>query len=101
MKFGAQLGRYGSACFKAVAVMREQIELDEDCSFVAIEILKMRSVMSGLVRERAHPQAEGHLGGAEVSADVEYRDITSEGLLRASSLMGSPRGTEALLETLV
>lgn len=37
---------------EAEAVMREQISRDEDCSFVAGEVLKMRTVMSLLVRER-------------------------------------------------
>jgi hypothetical protein len=35
------------------AIMRDQINRDENCSFVAGEILKMRTVMSVLVRERA------------------------------------------------
>jgi len=35
------------------AIMRDQIGRDENCSFVAGEILKMRTVMSVLVRERA------------------------------------------------
>jgi hypothetical protein len=38
---------------EAEAVMREQINRDQECSFVAGEILKMRAVMSILVRERA------------------------------------------------
>ena len=38
---------------EAEAVMREQIKRDEDCAFVAGEILKMRVVMSRLVAERA------------------------------------------------
>jgi hypothetical protein len=38
---------------EAEAVMRSQIDRDENCSFVAGEILKMRAVMSVLVRERA------------------------------------------------
>ena len=37
---------------EAEAIMRAQIDRDEDCSFVAGEILKMRAVMSVLVRER-------------------------------------------------
>lgn len=37
---------------EAEAVMHEQINRDEDCSFVAGEILKMRAVMSLLVEER-------------------------------------------------
>jgi hypothetical protein len=37
---------------EAEAIMREQINRDENCSFVAQELLKMRMVMSGLVRER-------------------------------------------------
>ena len=37
---------------EAEAIMREQINRDEDCSFVAQEILKMRSVMSLLAKER-------------------------------------------------
>jgi hypothetical protein len=38
---------------EAEAVMRGKINRDEDCSFLAGEILKMRAVMSGLVGERA------------------------------------------------
>ncbi|WP_247276798.1 MULTISPECIES: hypothetical protein [unclassified Bradyrhizobium] len=38
---------------EAESIMREQVNRDEDCSFVAQEILKMRSVMSLLVKERA------------------------------------------------
>jgi len=38
---------------EAEAIMRVQINQDRDCSFVAGEILKMRAVMSILVRERA------------------------------------------------
>ena len=37
---------------EAEAVMRGQIMRDEDCTFVAQELLKMRAVMSGLVREK-------------------------------------------------
>ncbi|UFW47197.1 MULTISPECIES: hypothetical protein [Bradyrhizobium] len=37
---------------EAEAVMHEQIKRDEDCTFVAEEIMKMRAVMSGLVQER-------------------------------------------------
>ena len=37
---------------EAEAIMREQINRDEGCAFVAGEILKMRTVMSLLVKER-------------------------------------------------
>ena len=37
---------------EAEAIMRDQINRDEECSFVAGEILKMRAVMKLLVRER-------------------------------------------------
>jgi hypothetical protein len=37
---------------EAEAVMREQIARDQDCTFVSEELLKMRAVMSGLVREK-------------------------------------------------
>jgi hypothetical protein len=37
---------------EAEAIMRDQINRDETCAFVAGEILKMRTVMSVLVRER-------------------------------------------------
>jgi hypothetical protein len=37
---------------EAEAIMREQINRDEDCSWAASEILAMRNVMSLLVRER-------------------------------------------------
>jgi len=38
---------------EAEAIMHEQINRDEDCTFVAGEVLKMRTVMSGLAQERA------------------------------------------------
>jgi len=38
---------------EAEAIMHEQINRDEDCTFVAQEIMKMRAVMSGLVKEKA------------------------------------------------
>lgn len=37
---------------EAEAIMHEQINRDEDCSFVAQEVIKMRLVMSLLVKER-------------------------------------------------
>ena len=37
---------------EAEAVMRDQINRDQDCAFVASEVLKMRAVMSLLVGER-------------------------------------------------
>ncbi|WGD55645.1 hypothetical protein QA641_18230 [Bradyrhizobium sp. CB1650] len=37
---------------EAEFIMHEQINRDEDCTFVAEEIMKMRAVMSGLVQER-------------------------------------------------
>ena len=37
---------------EAEAIMQEQIKRDENCTFVANEILKMRIVMSELVQER-------------------------------------------------
>ena len=37
---------------EAEAIMHEQINRDEECSFVAGEILKMCAVMSVLVREK-------------------------------------------------
>jgi len=38
---------------EAEAIMRAQINRDESCAFVAGDLLKMRAVMSVLVRERA------------------------------------------------
>ena len=38
---------------EAEGVMRAQIKRDEDCSFVAGDLLRMRGVMSRLVAERA------------------------------------------------
>ena len=38
---------------RAEAVMRDQINHDEDCTTVAEELLHMRAVMRGLVQERA------------------------------------------------
>lgn len=37
---------------EAEAIMHEQINRSEDCSFVAHEVIKMRSVMSLLAKER-------------------------------------------------
>jgi hypothetical protein len=37
---------------EAEAIVRGQINRDEDCSFVAGDILKMRAVMARLVQER-------------------------------------------------
>ena len=37
---------------EAEAIMQEQIKRDENCTFVANEMLKMRVVMSELVQER-------------------------------------------------
>jgi hypothetical protein len=37
---------------EAETVMRDQIAKDQDCTFVAQELLKMRAVMAGLVREK-------------------------------------------------
>ena len=37
---------------EAEAIMHEQIKRDENCGFVAREVMKMRIVMSELVRER-------------------------------------------------
>ncbi|WP_456738516.1 MULTISPECIES: hypothetical protein [unclassified Bradyrhizobium] len=37
---------------EAESIMHEQINRGEDCSFVAQEVIKMRSVMSLLVKER-------------------------------------------------
>ena len=38
--------------------------------------------------DQGHPKAEGNLGEPKFFADVEYRYITSDGLLRASSFKG-------------
>lgn len=38
---------------EAEAIMHEQINRDEDCTFVAHEVMKMRTVMSGLVQGAA------------------------------------------------
>lgn len=38
---------------EAEAIMREQLKRDEDCAFVAGDLLKMRLVMSRLVEERS------------------------------------------------
>ncbi|HEY0849765.1 MAG TPA: hypothetical protein VGD96_07620 [Bradyrhizobium sp.] len=37
---------------EAQAVMRDQITRDQDCTFVAQELLKMRAVMTCLAREK-------------------------------------------------
>lgn len=61
---------------EAEAIMREQINRDESCAFVAGEILKMRIVMSVLVKERAS------LGDRE--------PIRVNGFARAAALAGTP-----------
>jgi len=38
---------------EAEAIMREQLNRDEDCAFVAGDLMKMRLVMSRLVEERS------------------------------------------------
>ncbi|MGY4480098.1 hypothetical protein [Bradyrhizobium sp. USDA 3364] len=38
---------------EAEAIVRQQIDRDEDCAFVAGDLLKMRLVMSRLVEERS------------------------------------------------
>lgn len=38
---------------KAEAVMREQIERDEECSSIAYEILSKRTVLAALVRQKS------------------------------------------------
>jgi hypothetical protein len=52
-KIRRQIRALRVSMLEAEAVMREQVNRDQECSFVAGEILKMRTVMSGLVRERA------------------------------------------------
>ena len=37
---------------EAEAVMHDQVAHDRDCTFVAEELLKMRTVMAGLAREK-------------------------------------------------
>lgn len=65
-----------SSMLEAEAVMRQQINRDEDCAFVATEILKMRAVMAGLVRERmtlgdnAPILVEGSRSSRRVRADL-------------------------------
>jgi hypothetical protein len=63
---------------EAEAIMREQINRDEDCSFVAGELLKMRAVMSGLAKERTtlgdnEPIAAGRWGEAWNRSRSEMR----------------------------
>jgi hypothetical protein len=67
---------------EAEAIMHELINRDEDCSFVAQELLKMRIVMSGLVQERTR------LGDNEPIVVARPREARtrSRGDLRHSSL---------------
>ena len=37
---------------EAESIMRDQVARDQDCTFVAEELLKMRTVMAGLAREK-------------------------------------------------
>jgi hypothetical protein len=73
---------------EAEAIMREQINRDEDCTFVAQELLKMRIVMSGLVQERTtlgdnEPILVGRGGEAWNRSRRETR-FTSSSLLRGN-----------------
>ena len=47
-----QIRALRTSMIEAEAVMRAQINRDEDCSFVAGDLLRMRAVMSRLVAER-------------------------------------------------
>jgi hypothetical protein len=48
-----QIRRLRTNMLRAEAVMRDQINHDEDCTVVAEELLHMRAVMRALVQERA------------------------------------------------
>ncbi|WP_426442139.1 hypothetical protein [Bradyrhizobium genosp. P] len=52
-ELGKQIRALRVSMMEAEAIMREQVNRDEDCSFVAGDMLKMRTVMSRLVEERA------------------------------------------------
>jgi hypothetical protein len=63
------------------AIMREQINRDEDCAFVARELLKMRIVMSRLVQERTmlgdnEPIVAGRWGDAWNRSRSERRSTS-------------------------
>ena len=49
----SQIRRLRTNMLRAEAVMRNQIDHDEDCTIVAEELLHMRAVMRELVQERA------------------------------------------------
>jgi hypothetical protein len=55
---------------EAEAAVREQIKQDQDCSFLAGEVLKMRVVMSRLVLER---QALGDREPILVTDSIAHR----------------------------
>jgi hypothetical protein len=48
-----QIRKLRTNMLRAEAVMRDQINHDEDCTIVAEELLHMRAVMRELVQERA------------------------------------------------
>src|SRR5689334_21995760 len=64
---------------EAEAVMRGQIMHDQDCTFVAQELLKMRAVMSGLVREK---EALGDYTPILISSHVAPRRASKPAFVR-------------------
>ena len=66
---------------EAEAVMRGQIMRDQDCTFVAEELLKMRAVMSGLVREK---EALGDYAPILVNSHSAPRSASKPAFVRPS-----------------
>jgi bifunctional non-homologous end joining protein LigD len=61
---------------------------------VSSQIRKQRdTVVSPVKAHKAYQEAESDVGEPEFYADIEFRDVTSDGLLRASSFKGLYKGT--------
>lgn len=78
---------------EAETIMREQVNRDQDCSFVAGELLKMRGVMAGLVREREAlgdyaPIIVSHLVATRVAATRAPAKIHARPVKRQLAALG-------------
>src|ERR1700752_2567469 len=73
---------------EAEAIMHEQIKRDENCTFVAQEIMKMRIVMSELVQERTRLGDTGPIIVSAFSYPARAgraRGASSQAVARAAS----------------
>jgi hypothetical protein len=69
----------------AEEAVRKQINRDEDCSETALQVLKMRSALLGLIHER------NALGGGERLLDVDER-LQVECRAATQKVLLGPRG---------